>query len=124
VLLDEAEAIVGYYTLSTGQIDFGDLPTEIAKKLPKRMLPGALLAWLGVAEVCRGKGLGRLLLAQALLDCYDAGQTFPFIAVILDRIDDKAKTFYQRFDFTQLPGHPYRLYLTADQLKSMIAPSE
>ena len=124
VLLDEAEAIVGYYTMPTGQVDFGDLPTEIAKKLPKRMIPVALLAWLGVAEVCRGKGLGRLLLAQALLDCYDAGQTFPFIAVILDRIDDKAKTFYQRFDFTQLPGHPYRLYLTADQLKSMIAPSE
>jgi GNAT superfamily N-acetyltransferase len=96
----------------------------MAKKLPKRMLPGALLAWLGVAEVCRGNGLGRLLLAQALLDCYDAGQSFPFIAVILDCIDDKPKTFYQRFDFTQLPGHPYRLYLPAAQLKSMIAPSE
>jgi len=124
VLLDGAEVIVGYYTLSTGQVDFGDLPTEISKKLPKRILPVAVLSWLGVAEVCQGKGLARLLLAQALLDCYDAGQTFPFIAVVLDCIDEKAKAFYECFDFIALPGYPYRLYLTAAQLKAMISSSE
>ena len=124
LLMNGAGVIVGYYTLATGQVDFGDLPTEVAKKLPKRMLPVAILAWLGVAEDCHGKGLGRLLLAQALRDCYAAGQSFPFIAVILDCIDDKARAFYQRFDFTEMPGHPYRLYLTAAQLEAMISSSD
>ena len=49
VLLDESGAIAGYFTLATGQVDFGDLPTEVAKTLPRRMLPVAVLAWLGVA---------------------------------------------------------------------------
>lgn len=123
LLRDEAEEIAGYYTLATGQVDFGDLPAEAAKKLPRRMLPVAVLAWLGVSADRHGQGLGRLLLAQALGDCYDAGQTFAFVAVILDCVDDRAKAFYQHFDFNPLPGHPYRLFLTADRLEAMMTGS-
>jgi GNAT superfamily N-acetyltransferase len=120
VLLDAAGAIASYYTLATGQVDFGDLPAESAKRLPKRMLPAAMLAWHGVNTEHRTQGLGRLLLAQALRDCYDAGQTFAFIAVILDCVDDAAKAFYQKWDFTELPGHPYRLFLSWAYLEAMI----
>ena len=119
VLLDEAGAIAGYYTLATGQVDFNDLPSEEAKKLPRRLLPVAVLAWLGVATSHQGQGLGRRLLAQALRDCYDASQTFPFIAVVLDCINDTAKAFYERFDFRELPGHPYRLFMSAAVLEAM-----
>lgn len=120
VLLDETGGIAGFFTLATGQVDFRDLPTEVAKKLPKRILPVAVLAWLGVAQRIQGQGLGRLLLAQALRDCHDAGQTFAFIAVLLDCIDDAAKAFYQQYDFVELPGHPYRLFLSAEQLEALM----
>ena len=120
VLVDEAGAVAGYYTLATGQVDFGDLPAEVAKRLPRRALPVAVLAWLGVSTERQGQGLGRLLLAQALRDCYEAGQTFAFVAVILDCLNDAAKAFYQRYDFEELPGHPYRLFLSAKRLDAMI----
>lgn len=121
VLLDETGAIVGYYTLATGQFDFGDLPADLARKLPRRALPVAILAWLGLSAERQGAGFGRRLLAQALRDCHEAGRTFAFVAVILDCIDDAAKTFYQRWDFGELPGHPYRLFLSANQLEAMMA---
>jgi len=120
VLIDETAAIAGYYTLATGQVDFGDLPLEVAKHLPRRMLPVAVLAWLAVGIDRHGRGLGRLLLAQALRDCYEAGKTFAFIAVILDCINDAAKSFYQHWDFQELPGHPYRLFLSANRLEAMM----
>ncbi|MEZ4314162.1 MAG: GNAT family N-acetyltransferase [Polyangiaceae bacterium] len=104
VLLDTGARIAGYYTLATGQVDFGDLPSDLAKKLPRRALPVAVLAWLGVDKKHQGQGLGARLLAQALADCHAAGQTFAFVAVILDCIDDSAKSFYQRWDFQELPG--------------------
>jgi ribosomal protein S18 acetylase RimI-like enzyme len=121
VLLDAAGAIAGYYTLSTGQVDFSDLPAEVARKLPKRLLPVAVLAWLGVAAAFQGQGLGQLLLAQALRDCYQAGKTFAFVAVILDAVNDAARDFYRRYDFQELPGHPYRLFLSAARLEAMMA---
>lgn len=120
VLLDPDSVIAGFYTLATGQVDFGDLPDEIARKLPRRALPVALLAWLGVSRNHQARGLGDRLFAQALRDCHDAGQTFAFVAVILDCIDDRAKAFYQRWDFAELPGHPYRLFLSAGTLAALM----
>jgi ribosomal protein S18 acetylase RimI-like enzyme len=120
VLLDAGGAIAGYYTLASGQIDFSGLPQEITKRLPKRMLPVAVLAWLGVATAHQGRGIGNLLLAQALRDCHEAGQTFAFVAVILDCLNDAAKAFYQKWEFRELPGHPYRLFLSTVQLHAMI----
>ncbi len=119
-LIDHTEAIAGYYTLAMGQVDFSDLPTDLARHLPRRTLPVAILAWLGVGKSHQGQGLGRLLLAQALLDCHEAGKTFAFIAVILDCINDESRSFYQKWDFQALPGSPYRLYLSAKQLHAMI----
>jgi len=34
VLVDEQDHIAGFYTLATGQVDFGDLPPDLVKKLP------------------------------------------------------------------------------------------
>ena len=93
VLIDPIEAIAGFYTLSTAQVDFSDLPPDISRRLPRRSLPVAILAWLGVRNTDQGHGLGRRLLAQALRDSYDAGQTFPFVAVILDCLNDEARAF-------------------------------
>lgn len=119
VLLDDQGGIAGFYTLATGQVDFGDLPVELAKKLPRRALPVAVLAWLGLDRKHHGQGLGTRLLAQALLDCHGAGQTFAFVAVILDCVDDRAKAFYQRWDFQELPGRPMRLFLPFASLEKL-----
>lgn len=120
VLLDSAGEIAGYYTLAAGQVDFGDLPCELARDLPRRALPVAILAWLGVRAVRQNQGLGKLLFAQALCDCYVAGQTFAFVAVIIDCIDDTAKEFYRQWGFQELPGHSYRLFLSARLLAALM----
>lgn len=120
ILLNDVAEIAGFYTLATGQVDFNELPGDMVKHLPKRVLPVAVLAWLGVHGSHQQQGLGKLLLAQALSDCYRAGQTFAFVAVILDCVDDAAKAFYQHWDFAELPGHRYRLYLSASQLAAMM----
>lgn len=122
VLLDREGGIAGFFTLATGQVDFGDLPLDVARKLPRRALPVAILAWLGVSLAHQGQKLGDLLLAQALRDCHEAGQTFAFVAVILDCVDDRAKAFYQRWDFAELPGSPFRLYLSSQTLSAMMTP--
>jgi GNAT superfamily N-acetyltransferase len=120
VLLDDAGAIAGYYTLATSQIDFSALPAQAAKRLPRRALPVATLAWLGVDASYQGQGLGERLMAQALWDCAQAGEIFAFVAVIVDCINEAAKTFYLRWDFKELPGHPYRLYLSAASLSAVL----
>ena len=120
LLIDEN--IAGYYTLATGQTDFNDLPAELAKRLPRRALPVAVLAWLGVDSQFQRQGIGQRLLAQALRDCHESGQIFAFIAVILDCIDESACAYYRQWDFRELPGHTSRLFLSWNQLDAMMTP--
>jgi GNAT superfamily N-acetyltransferase len=121
VLVASDDMIAGFYTLATAQVAFDDLPLKLIRRLPRRHLPVAALAWLGVDESQHGRGLGSRLLAQALHDCYEAGRTFAIIAVVLDCIDENAKRFYRRWDFRELPGHANRLYLSWTDLEAMMA---
>ena len=69
------------------------------------------------------RGVGRLLLAQALRDCDEAGGTFAFVAVVLECLNDAAKAFYQKWDSQVLPGHRYRLLVSYHQLEAMMTDS-
>jgi len=125
VLLDEAgaieaRAIVGYFTLAMGQVHLDELPHEHARRLPRTLLPTVTLAWMGVDQNYQGKGLGTRILGQALADCHATGQEMPFVAVILDCLGPAAKSFYQRYDFKELPGHPMKLMLPWSLLDAMM----
>jgi len=113
--------LAGYYTLAMGQVDFGDLPTPLVSKLPRRALPVAVLAWLGVDAAYQEQGLGARLLAQALADCHAAGETFPFVAVVLDAADPASKAFYAHWDFREIPGRPMKLYLSMASLDALMS---
>ena len=124
VLLDSAGHILGYYTIAPGQVDYAGLPPELVKRLPKRPLPVAVLAWLGIDERHAGQGLGSRLLAHALRHCYDASKVFPFVAVIIDCLDDDSKHFFEKFDFDEVPGNPYRLFLSIQRLEASMESRE
>jgi len=49
--------------------------------------------------------------------------TFAFVAVILDCLNDAAKAFYRKRDFQELPGHPCRLFVNYGQLEAMMTDS-
>lgn len=124
VLLEEPNSVAGYYTLAMGQVNFDKLPHEMARKLPKTLLPIVTLAWLGVDKHYQGKGVGERLLAQAFADCYHTGQIMPFVAVLIDCANVNAKKFYQRYDFEELPGHPMKLMLPWKLLNRMMGKIE
>ncbi len=66
------------------------------------------------------KEVDHWLATQSLRDCHQAGKTFAFVAVIIDCLSAKAKEFYQKWDFTELPGHPFRLFLSSQMLDAMM----
>jgi ribosomal protein S18 acetylase RimI-like enzyme len=120
-LVDEQDSIAGCYTLATGQVEFGDLPQDIVKRLPRRALPVAVLAWLGVDQQYNRRGLGTRLLAQALANCHEVRQISAFVAVTIDCIDEPAKAFYKRWDFREMPGRPMRLFLPFSALEELMS---
>lgn len=109
VLVLADDTIAGYYTLSSTSVQLGELPEQIARKLPKYPLaPATLLGRLAVDRRQHRKGYGRFLLADALWRA--ARNEIASFAVIVDAKDDNARRFYERESFLSLPDQPMRLF--------------
>ncbi len=124
VLVDEFGAIAGFYTLAHNHVHLDQLPPEIARRLPRQMLPVVTLAWLGVDLTRRSRGLGDLLLARALADCCRAGAEIPFVAIVVDCINESARAFFARHEFVEFPGKPLKLILSKTKLDQIARDAE
>ena len=113
VLVDRAAGtVVGYYTLSTASIPRASLPQALARRLPKyETLPVLLLGRLAVDLRYRGRGIGRLLLLDALARCLDTSRKVGLIGVLVDAKDDAARAFYEHHGFLRLADREYTLFL-------------
>lgn len=107
----QPRVIVGYYTLSTLSVELSDLPTELARKLPRHPIPAALIGRLAVDQVAQGFGVGRMLLVDALKRTLAISDEIAIYAMIVDAIDDRAQQFYTQFGFVPLHTANKRLFL-------------
>lgn len=112
------ERILGFYTLSAATIMAADLPPDIAKRLPKYPVPAALIGRLAVDRSVARRGLGGVLLADAVKKAMLAAETVAMTAIVVDPIDDAARQFYAAFGFQSLLGPERRMFLTLPPTKA------
>jgi ribosomal protein S18 acetylase RimI-like enzyme len=103
-----AQEVAGYYTLTATSVALNAPAPEVAKKLPRYpVVPAVLLGRLTVARHYQGRGLGGILLADALKRI--ARAELGVFAMVVDAKDDAAQHVYEHYGFTLLPGEARRL---------------
>jgi len=107
---DAPDRILGYYALTLAELENRHLPEAWRKKLPRR-IPGVRLGRLAVDRRCQGKGLGELLLIDALTRMRRVYTEAGGIGLFVDAIDEQAAGFYRRFGFAACPDNPLLLFL-------------
>ncbi len=123
VLPEEKEGvrIKGYYSLSSDNIPYDQVPLNIQKKMPSSYtsLPTTLLGRLAVDKNFQGQGLGERLLLDALKRSYDIStSTVGSIAGIVDPLDKAANAFYAQYGFISLPDRG-RMFLPMKTIKQL-----
>ena len=103
--------VLGYYTLSTLSIDLSILPEKVAKKLPKHPIPAALIGRLAVDLSAQGKGIGKMLLSNAIKRTLAVSDDIAIYALVVDAINQGAESFYKRYGFSRLAHSGRRLFL-------------
>jgi len=122
VLVDEQDRILGYYTLSSSSVSWGDMPEILAKKLPKYPIPAVLIGRMATDESAREGGVraGSKLLIHALKQALIAADTIGVLCVIVDA-KPEAVGFYLRFGFQRLKqDDECRLYLPIKTIKGLL----
>lgn len=120
VITPDGKTVAGYYTLSQYAVQLDAMPAELARKWPKYpVVPATLLGRLAVSTQFRGRGLGSLLLMDALYRALRHSKELASAGVVVDAKDAAASAFYIKYGFLQLPKIERRLFLpmgTVEQL--------
>jgi GNAT superfamily N-acetyltransferase len=107
----QGEAILGYYSLAMSAIAKAQLPEQYLARFPNFPLPVARLARLAVDTQFQHQGLGEILMVDALYRCHRLAGEIGMVGIIVDAKHEKAKAYYQRFEFESLPDSPLTLWL-------------
>lgn len=111
----EQTEILGYYTVSSGSLSFENVP----EKLPRYPIPTAHLGRLAVDRTQKGKGLGSLLLIDALTKISLVSNELGIFAVEVYALNNSAKSFYLKYGFTELNDDPYHLYIPMKTVRQL-----
>ncbi|HEY3457005.1 MAG TPA: GNAT family N-acetyltransferase [Bryobacteraceae bacterium] len=123
VPVESPNRIAGYYTLSADAIPVDDLPPELVKKLrlPRYdTIPATLVGRLARDVSYKGKGIGEILLADAMQLAWRTSHKVASWAVTVDSKDERAKAFYMSFGFIPFTDTERRLYLPMRTIEQSI----
>lgn len=120
--------VLGFYTLTTAQVERSNLPAPIIKRLPDYPIRAILIGRLARDERCRGMGIGEHLLDDAHRRALRINADIGGLLVIVDAKNEKAAAFYKDKDYSELiraeaavANWPQRFYLTMATLRASYA---
>lgn len=108
---DDNTLIAGYYSLSTAELKLESISLQYSKGLPRYPIPVIRLARLAVSLEMQGKGLGELLLLDAFYRVFRCSQEIGAYGIIVDATNERAKAFYQKYDFMELQDSHLSLFI-------------
>ncbi|MGH6902524.1 MAG: GNAT family N-acetyltransferase [Geminicoccaceae bacterium] len=108
---DQPKHILGYYSLSAGELEFDRVPRDLTERLPRYPLPVVRLARLAVARSLQGLGLGGQLLLSAGERALAVTEQTGVVALAIDAKDASAARWYRRFGALPLLDAPLSLVL-------------
>lgn len=113
--------ILGFYTLTVSDVDGSNCPSH--NWLPNRV-PVVRLGRFATSINIQGKGLGSLLLQNALERIDEISAHVGVAAVAVDAKDQKAADFYKNRGFLPSPNNSLRLFLFTHTLQQAIGDSK
>jgi GNAT superfamily N-acetyltransferase len=125
-VLHRDNKVLGYYSLAAGSVRLEESPPRIAKGLAKHPIAVILLACLAVDRALQGKGIGKILLADALSRAA-AAKIIGARAILVHALDEEAAASYRKFGFEVSPLDSKQLALLMKDLRASLrsrAPSE
>ncbi len=123
VLVDTAseklKVIIGFFTLSLCEVRRAKLPPSLAKKYPLTV-PGVKLARLAVDINWQGKGIGKILMIDAMKSAVIIADNAGVIGLFVDAKDERAKQYYARYGFITLKDNPLEMFLSLATIRQII----
>ena len=119
VWVDDAGALAAYFVLAPHLVRRGDVSRKVGRGSPD-IIPAILIGRLALAEEHQRKGFGEALLFDAFERSLQGIEIVGGRLIVVDAIDERAATFYERYGFVRSPTDDERLVIKAsDSARSL-----
>jgi GNAT superfamily N-acetyltransferase len=114
------ELLAGYFSLAFGSVSPERTPRRVSSGMGRYPIPVMVLARLAVDKRFQGIGIGECLLKDAFRRTIKASEIAGLRAMFVVAKNEKAKKFYQKYQFIDSDVDDFHLYLLMkDILKSI-----
>jgi GNAT superfamily N-acetyltransferase len=105
-------AILGFYSITPAQLEYGRVPDELRKGLPRHAVGGFRLARLATERRVQGQGLGGQLLSAAARRAILAAEAVGGVVLVIDAKNDRAAAWYASYGCVRLDDAPLTLIMS------------
>ncbi len=117
----EENIVIAYYSLSISVFMHEAALNRTARITGTYSIPVLNISRLAVDKQKQGQKIGKHILCDALLRACTIAQGTGFNCIVANAVNEKARTFYQQFNFQPWPNDSFRLYLLMKDLRKSIA---
>ena len=118
-IVTDDDRVIGYYSLTVGQINALEAPERARKGMGRYPLPVVILTRLAVSREYHGRGIGRGLLQDAIRRTLAIAEQAGVRAMLTHPLPGAAG-FYERFGFIPSPLKENQLLLLLKDAKKLL----
>ncbi len=116
----DGRRVAGFYSLAASAVERQRVSSRVGRNMPQPV-PVILLGQLAVDRDYQGRGLGSDLLIDAAKRALVAADVIGARAIIVQALDERAKSFYERFGVRQFSDRePLMLVLRVSALRVLL----
>ena len=114
------DRVAGFYSLAASSVEKRRLSSRVGRNMPEP-IPVILLGQLAVDTAYQDRRLGSDLLIDAVRRARSAAEVIGARAIVVQAIDEPARSFYGRFGFRPFSGRePLMLILRISELDALL----
>ena len=117
----DGERVIGFYSLAASAVESRRLSSRVSRNMPEPV-PVILLGQLAVDIRHQGMGLGVGLLGDAVRRSLLAASLIGARAVVVQAVNERAKSFYERFGFRPFSDREaFMLAVRMSEVRALLA---
>lgn len=117
---DQEGRVVGYHALTASSVEHAEATERAAKGMGRYRLPAVLLSRLAVDRSVQGRGIGAMLLRDAMLRAVSASEEVGIRLLLAHALNESARNFYTKFGFEESPTDAMNLQIILKDIKASI----
>jgi len=114
----EPQRVIAYYSSSVGHLQPQQLPKVVSDRMT---IPVVYLLRLAVDNRFQGSRIGSRLFVHFLHQLVSVADTTGVYALVLEPLNERVRSFYDRFGLRPLPGSDTHMYLRICDVRLWLA---